>query len=198
MNSRQLQKLGVPADCVREAVGAIQSLIASGAARGKDAKDRIKKHEEGLEKGNRVNQRTKWLAEAKRDLESGSKDLEKASAAVEALEEVLEKHEDVEAPVIEFEKQFQHLLDVASNDLSKRAVLAQAKAALAKFEAEMSSPKFASDKEAGNPAEALWDLASRGLRAVWKRVQSAFAHIEDWAGDLTSSTKRLDKLLTSV
>ena len=41
MNSRQLEKLGVPADCVRDAITAVQTLIASGAAKGKEVKTRI-------------------------------------------------------------------------------------------------------------------------------------------------------------
>ena len=71
-----------------------------------DAKDRISKHEKGLAEGNRVNQRTKWLAEAKKDLENASKELDTANKAIEGLEEAIEQHEDKGAPVISFEKQF--------------------------------------------------------------------------------------------
>lgn len=158
-----------------------------------DAKDRIAKHEKGLAEGNRVNQRVKWLADAKKDLESGSKDLEKAMAAVEALQETLEKHEDVVAPVIDFEKQFQLMLHQASNDLAKREVLAQAKRALAKFEEEMSTPKFAAEGP-----DSMWSLLVRKLDRFWDLVQAAFAKLGDWVDDLTSSTKRLDKLVESV
>ncbi len=42
MNTRQLQKLGVPQDCVREAITAIQAATASGAAKGKELKQRIR------------------------------------------------------------------------------------------------------------------------------------------------------------
>jgi tRNA-splicing ligase RtcB len=42
MNSRQLQKLGVPQDCVGDAISAIRRLTSAGAPRGKDAKQRIK------------------------------------------------------------------------------------------------------------------------------------------------------------
>jgi len=38
MNSRQLQKLGVPEDCVKEAIAAVQSLVGSGQAKSKDVK----------------------------------------------------------------------------------------------------------------------------------------------------------------
>lgn len=160
-----------------------------------DAKSRIAKHEKGLAAGNRVKQRTQWLAEATRDLESSGKDLEKARAAVEGLQATIEKHEDVEVASIDFEKQFQLMLHQASNDLSKRDVLAQAKAALQKFEDEMSSPKFASDKQAD--ASDLWKMVKRGWDGLWKRVMSAFAAVGDWASDVLASSKRLDKLIAS-
>ena len=41
MNSRQLQKLGVPTDCIHEAIAAIQQLTKGGAVRGKDVKLRV-------------------------------------------------------------------------------------------------------------------------------------------------------------
>jgi tRNA-splicing ligase RtcB len=41
MNSRQLMKLGVPEDCVKEAIVAIQQLMQSEGVRGKDVKQRI-------------------------------------------------------------------------------------------------------------------------------------------------------------
>ena len=41
MNSRQLQKLGVPAHCVNEAIAAIQSAIKTGASKSKAVKQRI-------------------------------------------------------------------------------------------------------------------------------------------------------------
>ena len=42
MNSRQLEKLGVPHDCVREAIAAIQTVSAADATRGKRIKQQIK------------------------------------------------------------------------------------------------------------------------------------------------------------
>lgn len=42
MNSRQLQKLGVPDDCVNSAIAAIQSAVKSGDKRGKQIKQAIK------------------------------------------------------------------------------------------------------------------------------------------------------------
>lgn len=41
MNSRQLQKLGVPHDCVKEAIAAIQLVAASGVTKGKGVKKQI-------------------------------------------------------------------------------------------------------------------------------------------------------------
>jgi len=171
----------------------INSLLAHAEA----AREKIADHEKKLTEGNRVKQRTAWLASAKKDLERCSKDLEKAQAAVEGLQESMDKHEDVKAPVISFEKQFQGMLHEASNDLSKREVLAQAKAALAKFEAEMNTPKFAADNM-GDHAVAMWNAIKRGWDGLWKRVLSAFAKIEAWADDLLDDTKKLDKLVASA
>lgn len=42
MNSRQLQKLGVPADCVKEAISAVQRIVAAGDSRTRDVRGRIK------------------------------------------------------------------------------------------------------------------------------------------------------------
>jgi hypothetical protein len=164
----------------------------------KDAQDRIEKHQKGLEEGSRVNQRTKWLAEAKSDLEKATKDLEAAQKGVVGLQQVIEKHVDVQAPVIDFEKQFQAALHIAANDLSKREVLAKAKAALAKFEAEMSAPKLASERQAAS----ILDIVEAGIPAsvqkLWNWLKSAFEFIGEWAKDLVSSTKQIEKLLESV
>jgi len=43
MNRRQLEKLGVPPDCVKDAIRAIQTLVETAAARRKDVKTRIKR-----------------------------------------------------------------------------------------------------------------------------------------------------------
>jgi len=162
--------------------------ISSLDAAVQDAQERIAKHEKGLAEGTRVNQRIKWLAEAKTDLEKAGKDLELARKAVEELQKVLVKHVDVEAPAIDFEKQFQTALHLASNDLSKREVLIKARAALAKFEAEMMNPKMAG----------VMDSLMGGLQKAWGMVQSAFSVLKSWVTDLVQDTKNLDKLLQSV
>lgn len=159
-----------------------------------DAKERIKKHEEGLAKGTRVEQRKEWLTQARKDLEISTKDLEKARAAVEGLQTTVEKHEEIKAPVVDFEKQFQLLLHQASNDLAKREVLAKAKAALARFESEMASPKFASDKQAFD----LWDSIKQTWNGLWDAVKTAFKAIAEWAADLSTNTKQIKTLLASV
>jgi len=159
-----------------------------------DAKDRIAKHEKGLAEGSRVKQREKWLAQARKDLEKASKDLDKAQEACKDIQETIVKHEKVEAPVIDFEKQFQLLLHQAANDLSKREVLAKAKAALEKFEDEMTNPRLASEKQAFD----LWDKIKGLWQRLWDRVLNAFDAVADWADDLLVDRKQLQKLLDSV
>jgi len=160
----------------------------------KVAQERIAKHEKGLAEGTRVEQRKKWIAEAQDELENVTKDLDAARKAVTELQTTVIKHEEAKAPVIEFEQSFQLLLAQACNDLSKRDVLARAKAALAQFEASMKSPKMASDKHGLD----LWD----SMKALWSKllnkVTAAFEAVSDWASDLMSTTKRLNKLLDSV
>jgi len=157
-----------------------------------DAQERIAKHRAGLAEGTRVNQRMKWLAEAEGDLSRASKDLDAARAAVSELKTEVVRHVDHKAPCIDFEKQFQAALNLATNDLSKKDVLAQARAALAKFEAEMAGSKMAADKAALGGT--LWGLAQR----AWNWVVSAFEDIREWVRDLVGDTKRLSKLLDAA
>jgi hypothetical protein len=154
-----------------------------------DAKTRIQTHEKGLAEGSRVKQREKWLAEAKSDLAKAEKDVDAALKALKGFQTEVARHETVVAPAIDFEKTFQSVLQSATLDLSKREVLAQAKAALAAFEKEM----MAQPRTAG----ILDDLVTV-LERAWNWVVGAFHAIGDWASDLMSDTKRIGKLLDSV
>lgn len=158
-----------------------------------DAQKRIAQHEKGLAEGSRVNQRTKWLAEAKADLAKAEKEMAKAQAALAEFKTEVVRHEEAKAPVIDFEKQFQAALSAATLDLSKREVLAQAKAALAKFEQEMVGQAKMAAKEAGI-LDSLWGAVER----AWNWVVSAFEDFRDWISDLASDTKRISKLLDAA
>lgn len=159
-----------------------------------DAQKRIAQHEKGLAEGSRVNQRTKWLAEAKADLAKAEKEMTKAQAALTEFKTEVVRHEEAKAPVIDFEKQFQAAMMAATMDLSKREVLVQAKAALAKFEQEMmGQAKMAAEKEAGI-LDSLWGAVER----AWNWVVSAFEDFRDWISDLSSDTKRISKLLDAA
>jgi len=156
-----------------------------------DATGRITLHEKGIAEGSRVKQRIQWMAGAKTDLARAGKDLDAAEKALEAFKVEVVRHEEAKAPAIDFEKQFQSALHAATMDLSKRDVLAQAKAALAKFEAEMAQqPKMAAD--------GIMDAISGLLNRAWNWVVSAFDDLREWVSDLTSSTKRISKLLDAA
>jgi len=159
-----------------------------------DAEERIKKHEDAIARGSKDKRREKWLESARKDLNMAGKEIVKARKAVEELSNTIEKHEEVEAPVIDFEKQFQMLLHQASNDLAKKEVLAQAKRALARFEEEMSNPKIATDKQGVD----IWNMLVRTWDKLWGAVKKAFSAVADWTSDLMSDTKQLKKLLASV
>lgn len=153
-----------------------------------DAQERIAKHVAGIAEGKRVKQREGWLAEARSDLEKASKEMEKAKEAVQKLSDTAQRHETAQAPAVDFENAFWTALQEATKDLGKRQILAQAKAALAKFEAELEGGAMA--KEAG-VLDSLW----RGLVRAWDFVVGAFETIKDWVAGLSLSTKKLDRML---
>lgn len=156
-----------------------------------DAQTRIQTHVKGLEEGTRVKQREKWLAEAKGDLEKAEKAMEEAKKAVGEFKTETARHETVVAPAIDFEKAFQQVLQAATLDLSKREVLAQARAALAAFEKEMMA---STQPRTAGILDTLWSAVER----AWNWVVSTFHEISEWASDLMSDTKRIGKLLDSV
>jgi len=123
----------------------------------------------------------------KKKLEEAEKQVAAASEALVALEKAVEQHEDVDAPVISFEQQFQLLLHQAMNDLSRKQVLAQAKAVLAQFEAGMNV------KQAG-----VLDSAGEWLEKLWGKAMSAFAAVKGWASNLLHSATEINKLFASV
>jgi hypothetical protein len=178
-----------------------------------DAKDRIAKHEAGLLKGNRVNQRKKWLAQAETDLDSATKELAKAQAAVAKLSETAQRHETHKAPAVEFEKQFQFALQLAMKDLAKDDIVAAARAAIAKFEGQVAEaveaaaePEVPVEGEEGIPPTMRTRYMSAGLiedlwagaQKVWSAVKGAFAAIADWTKDVLGLQKKLDKMLTQA
>jgi hypothetical protein len=133
--------------------------------------------------------REKWLADAKEGLDDAQTSMDKAKKALDAMKEQTTRHQEVTVPVLDFEKQFQTALLSATVDLSKRDVLAQAKAAIAKFEQEM----VAQSRQAG-VLDSLWSMAEK----AWNWVVRAFQGVEEWVGDLLHSTKRLEKLLDAA
>jgi hypothetical protein len=133
--------------------------------------------------------REKWLSDAQEGLTDASKSMDRARKAVDSMKDQAVRHEEVKVPVMDFERQFQAALLSATMDLSKRDVLAQAKAAVAKFEAEM----LAQTRQAG-VLDSLWAMAER----AWNWVAKAFQAVEDWVDDLLHSTKRLEKLLDAA
>jgi hypothetical protein len=122
--------------------------------------------------------------EDKKKLQKAEKDVQAAVAAVAAMEQAVEQHVDAEVPVISFEKQFQALLDQALNDLSRKQVLAQARAVLAQFEAGMKPAKMAGISEL--------------FGKMWDRLSGLFTEVRNWADDLAHSAKSLEKLFSDA
>jgi len=157
----------------------LKSVVAAAA-------EKVEKHTKGIAEGSRVKQRQGWLAEAQQSLDSASKDLTKAEQALVDLGKAADRHVDVQAPVIAFEQQFQLLLDQAMNDMSRKELLARAKAALTAFEAQIAG--------AGARTAGLGDA----LKRFWDKVVGCFVALKDWAQDILHSTKQLNKLFDSV
>jgi hypothetical protein len=153
-----------------------------------EAQERVAKHEAALSKKITPG-RQKWLVGAKADLDEAQSGVDKAQKALAAFKTEVTRYDEVKAPVIDFEKQFQSVLQSATMDLSKREILNQAKAALARFEAEM-----ANQAKTAGALDTLWG----GAEKAWNWVVTSFRRLTDWVDDLVSSTKRISKLLDSV
>ena len=176
--------------------------ISSIASAIEDAQQRITTHEAGLEKGSRVNQRIKWLAQAKKDLETGQKSLDEAEKAVAELAKAAQRHDTHKTPVVAFEKDFQKSLILAAKDLQKKDVLEAARAALARFEAELETAEETPIEEAPPTQRSpmrfeagAGDWILNALKKAWGIVAGAFQTIREWAGDLKGETKTLNKML---
>lgn len=193
-----------------------------------EADEKIQKHQKGLQEGNRVQQRQKWLAQARQDLHSSLKELTKAKAAVAKLAETANRHETHKAPTVDFEKQFQMAMGLAMKDMEKGDIIAAAKAAIAKFEGEVAGAVEETEAEAVapppepvpelSPAEApkpkpksesgfvwatdrhagLLDDLWGGVKKMWSAVKGAFTALADWTKDLLGLQKQLDKMLTQA
>jgi len=161
-----------------------------------DATTRIATHQKGLEAGNRVKQRQQWLAQAEKDLQSATKSLDKAKTAVAELAKAAERHETHQAPVVAFEKQFQMVLSLAAQDLSKKDILEAARAALAKLENEVARSEATTEvRLASNKEGAAADWILDKLKKVWDYAVAAFDSVVNWAKDLMGLTKDLNKIL---
>lgn len=182
-----------------------------------DAKALIVKHKKGIEEGSRVKQRIEWLAGAEKKLDDAEKGLAKARQAIEELGGTVAKHEETEAPVIEFEKQFQAALMMALKDLDKKDVLMAARNALAKFEEQVEESGRVEEETAMVPAEepipptmrvpykaagmskaAVLGMLWEGVKKLWDIATAAFERITDWAADLMGFNKSLKKMLAQA
>jgi len=171
-----------------------------------DAQALVEKHKAGLATGKRVKQRTEWLAGATANLKKATKDLDKATAAVAELQKATERHETHQSPTIAFEKTFQAALSEATNDLKKHEVLDAARAALAKFEAELEEAAEMEEIEEAPITQrspmvfqaGVGDAILVGLKKLWSYVTGAFEGIVEWAKDIVADTKAINKLLSQA
>jgi hypothetical protein len=162
-----------------------------------DAKSRVEKHQASLSKARTqkgVAQKQKWLDEANVEVAKFGTELEKAKKMVGGLSEAAAKKEKAESYAIEFEKEFQFMLMVASKDLGNQTVMASVKKAIERFEKGLEIPGPHVEPEAARTA-GVTEYISGFLYKAWHYLQGAFDFFRDWMLDIEKSTKDIDALL---
>jgi hypothetical protein len=160
-----------------------------------DAQERVAKHTEGMAKAKSqagVAQKQKWLAGAKKELEDFSAQLAKAQTKMQELLDAANKKPEVENYSIEFEKEFQFMMNQALKEMDKKQVIDAVKKATERFEQGLDIPDT-EVKTAG-----LLDAISSVLVKAWNHLKGAFELLIDWALGLEKDTKKIEGLLKSA
>ncbi len=166
-----------------------------------DAKGRVEKHQAGLAKAKSmkgVAQKQKWLDEAMGDVDKFDKEMAKAREQLKAMTAATEKKAKAESYAIDFEKEFQFMLEVAAKDLGKPTVLDSMKKAIERFEKGLEIPgpyqepivKPLAERSAG-----IGDWISGFLLKAWEYLKGAFDFFRDWIGDIEKATKDIEGVL---
>jgi len=161
-----------------------------------DAQTRVESHVAGLQKAKSqrgVAQKQKWLDEAMSEIVQFTKALEKANDQLTQLSIAAAKKAKAESYAIEFEKEFQFMLTVASKDLGNKTVLDSVQKAIERFEKGLEIPGPYIEPEARTAG--LLDYISGFLIKAWEYLKGAFDFFTDWVGDLAKSTQDIDALL---
>jgi len=154
----------------------------------REAKTRVEQHMRGIEMGEKVTQRKKWLAKAQEELVALERQLEEARRGVTVVEEAAQRHEEHHAPSVSFEEQFQKLLAEATREMSQQQVLDKVLRSLAEFNAGLKATESPAHVAAIGD---LWGVLER----AWDKIKGVVAGIGRWAKGLFSSATKLNDLL---
>jgi hypothetical protein len=163
-----------------------------------DAQERIEKHTQGLSKAKSpagVAQKSKWLASAKTEAADFSNQLKKAKDSIRALAEAANKKSDTANWSIEFEKEFQFMMNQALRNLDKKQVLDAVKKATERFENGLDMPEANWGAEGAPKAAGVLDSVGSFLEKAWNHMKGAFEMFIDWVENLGKTTKDIEKLL---
>lgn len=167
----------------------------------KDAQSKIDKHTEGMAHAKSpagVAQRKKWLEGAMRDFDEFSKQRAKAEAGLKAVVEAANKGRDVENYSIEFEKEFQFMMNQALRELDKKHILDSVKKAMERFENGLAMPEANWGPEGAPKTAGLLDEVGAVLTKAWNHLKGAFEMFIDWAAGLDKDAKDIEDLIKSA
>lgn len=155
--------------------------------------ERIEKHRQAIREKGLNPQRERWLAKAEDELEKLKDELEQARGGVNAVAAAAERHEEHEAPSIDFEKEFKKLIMQAGKELSQQQIMDQVLRSLTQFNATLAQEPVETARVAG-----VMDFISRALSGAWKKLTGFFKRIIGWAKGLFQSANNLNKLLDAA
>lgn len=149
--------------------------------------------------------RQKWLEGAQANMADFSKKLAASKGTLKALKEAAQKKSQAGSYAIEFEKEFQFLMQVAAKDMTQASVVESVKKAIARFEQGLEIPDAESpahdigryEGPSGKTAGVL-DFVAGALAKAWSYLVGAFDYFTDWIEGVVGTTKKIDKLLSEA
>jgi hypothetical protein len=155
-----------------------------------ETQKKIDKHIKGIERGSRVEQRKKWLGQARAELQTLQKQLAKAKGGVEAVDDAAKRYETHKSPTVTFEKKFQALMKEALKDMSRQQIMDQVLTTLTQF-----NNSLAKTEAEGARVAAMGDVIGRWLTQAWKKMKALFGAVTKWIKGLFVTAKDLNRLM---
>lgn len=169
-----------------------------------EAQEKIATHEAGIARNHNVKNRVKWLAKAREDLNEYQKLLTEAKKQLDLLIKEARRHEWHKSPTIEFEKEFQFMMNLCAKEFDKKAVLDAVKKALDRFEQDIDlladeGPAYdANLYEPGYRTAGAWDTLVGLATRAWNFLVNAFKSFTQWVKGLVKMRSSLSQLMDSA